>query len=416
MFKFFKKDKKEKEIKERGIFSTLIYQNDHIKLNYRAIKLNSGDYFNSTYIDDFIKQSDYLKENYNEYIDHSNIITLFIFNSSIKLNEIFELLNANDKTDFSLKMFLNEDQKTFETFILISGSIAAYKKVIRNIYNQENKVVQRMIEELYNTNSCYFKDFIEENIMQENLFINYDNIEKKFKENRITDEIILYNIDPFEDIKNKLVQYIPDIHNDTVLDLCNITIYIFDISIISLIKLLETNYNITYEDYTKTQYQSIAFNGAEQNVNDIIINNIPYSGTLLELGNRLTESYNQLKEIGIPNNELVKYLLMGNQCNMILTLRINDIFDIIDDIENLSYKEKMLSQMILAFSKILDSLGIKNTKIENYKKYEQDLADSSITTEIIDKVRIEYEDIPDLSDLIHEDEYGNMTYDPNDFI
>lgn len=416
MFKFFKKDKKEKEIKERGIFSTLIYQNDHIKLNYRAIKLNSGDYFNSTYIDDFIKQSDYLKENYNEYIDHSNIITLFIFNSSIKLNEIFELLNANDKTDFSLKMFLSEDQKTFETFILVSGSISAYKKVIRNIYNQENKIVQRMIEELYNTNSCYFKDFIEENIMQENLFINYDNIEKKFKENKITDEIILYNIDPFEDIKNKLIQYIPDIHDDTVLDLCNITIYIFDISIISLIKLLETNYNITYEDYTKTQYQSIAFNGSEQNVNDIIINNIPYSGSLLELGNKLTQSYNQLKEMGIPNNELVKYLLMGNQSNMILTLRINDIFDIIDNIENLSYKEKMLSQMILAFSKILDSLGIKNTKIENYKKYEQDLADSSITTEIIDKVRIEYEDIPDLSELIHEDEYGNMTYDPNDFI
>lgn len=139
---------------------------------------------------------------------HSNIVIHIFFPDKNQIsdkysNDIDEVIDACRYVKH--KIITHANTKS----ILLSGSIAGYKWVIRHISNNNNSVLKCIMDELYKFNSIFFQDFIDDGIMNESLFEDLK-LFSQFKPVEIkesTDKIDIINMDNIKYVYDKMSKY-----------------------------------------------------------------------------------------------------------------------------------------------------------------------------------------------------------------
>lgn len=126
-------------------------------------------------------------------LEHTNLITILeIKDEEVSTKDMIELLETLKYLNY--RVYYVEDK----TFILISGSIRGYKHIFRNIVNLNNKLLFYIKESMYDTPKEFYKDFIDDNLLDANNFCQHTPIGGKLfiNENDEVDTTISKDIDP----------------------------------------------------------------------------------------------------------------------------------------------------------------------------------------------------------------------------
>lgn len=160
--------KKQDKIQIGDIDGYLIDQNDHINIVHNACKLcyeRPTEGFTYEQKSKYI--ADKIKVGHESILEHSNIIIkleapLSLFKDYTEFSELLKFVN--------IKTIIKNDM----LFLMIAGSIRGYKHIIRYNKNPYNKFVIAIKELMYQLDSCYFVDFIKDDIMVENKFLDIE--------------------------------------------------------------------------------------------------------------------------------------------------------------------------------------------------------------------------------------------------
>ena len=425
MFNFLKRKKKVnlKEVRNGTVIPCFIYQNDNIDIVHRASKIC----YNSTLFDEYEDKANYISKvtstGHESVMEHSNLINVYIFGQEL-FRELSEVLSVSKYV--KTRVVFNEEEKL--GYLLIGGQIRGYKEIIREIYNQNNPIAKSIIESLYVTNSCYFSDFIEDNIMEENLFNSMDNIDIKFKHQPLNEYLDIINIDPidkiYEDIKEWGFTY------EDALEVSTTTLFIKDISRIISQQITRHNFGISQMSQRYVDYSDVGFNAPYLFKEDKYPKEKEYSigmGTECyninqdDLAQILMEIYPQLVEQGMLKEDARGYLPQNNQTSLYITGDMKTIFNFQKLRTHESTQAELREAIALPFDEVLDDL------IENkyqylepkYKRYESELENeyNGLTQERLRGTKEEmYDIVPGIDEVIQEDEDGLLQYNKEDFI
>lgn len=208
-------------------------------------------------------------------LEHTNLIT--IIEKDSKDTDIQELTKFLETLKYLNYRIYYKDTKMF---IIISGSIRGYKHIIRNIVDLNNKYVEYIKESLYRTPKYFYKDFIEDEILNEKEFVKFSCINNKNKifinenneaestefEDKPITTLISKDKKPnilFMDDIRVLAEEISritklDINLDDLLDFCSMTI-LFTISRTAANQLVRHRNAISQESQRYVSYENTPF-------------------------------------------------------------------------------------------------------------------------------------------------------------
>jgi len=271
--RIFNKNKEESKL--TGIVKgAIIHMNDHVNLVHDACKICYNKDNKDTYENKAKYIATRLKSGHESILEHSNIVMLLEFSKDMS-EDLVEVLDVCRYLETKYK------EKDGIGYLLIGGSIRAYKHIFREIQNAENKISREILNLLYGTSSCYFIDFIEAGIMDQRKFpldtepddwiLNEGELQSKISiepserelgitqrfEPLIRDSYNILNADPLYKIRD----VIPDIFTKRdILSMCSITILIKDVSRIISQQLTRHRVGITqlsqrYVDYSSGEFK-----------------------------------------------------------------------------------------------------------------------------------------------------------------
>ena len=382
----FRKKETLKEYIPRSSLETsiVLYQSDAVNTIFNMYC--SSNNFVYDYKANYI--SNKIQEDGDDILKFSNIIMHLTIPDTNDYNK--ELLEIALSSRLSIKTA--EEKDTIH--VLISGSIYEYKNLIRNTNNQNNRLIKEIITLLYQTNSCFFKDFIEFGIMNERRFNNFTDDSTYTNFEYIRDiNMDIVNLDDINFNTNKsynkiINEIISKFKYEDLLDLSNITINFKNITRKSLNELLDFGFYI-YESDRKTEekfkvptnynletkYMVNIFEKQDSNNQAIIsINN-----TLEELGNNMIKVSKDLINQEIDETTASGYLPLNTITNIYCILSLKQLLEFI--IDSKSKNNELNTIKYTLFNMIIDKLiklpvnintkdDIKNILLPQYIKYE----------------------------------------------
>lgn len=215
---------KEKEILKGSIYSNTVYTNNHLEIVSEAFRECWGSAPKETFEDKLGYVSRGVRMGHESVLEHSNVITQYMFNKDY-LQELAEVLTCCK--------YLNT--KVYDhngiLILIIGGSIRGYKHIIRTIKNPENRLAKVILEEMYNLHSCYFVDFIDDGIMDQNRFLDVEDESLVNRNSVLGKEYYdIINIDDINTIYNNCICNSQLDVVDDMLDMTTITIHFKNIS------------------------------------------------------------------------------------------------------------------------------------------------------------------------------------------
>lgn len=428
MFKnLFKKKKKVnlQEVRSGNVIHNFIYQNDHVDIIQRACKICYDKEPCNTYEEkvEYIKKV--LGKGHESILEHSSLINVYVIDQTL-YRELCDILSASRYVNTRVRF--DEDLKV--AYLLVGGQIRGYKEIIREIYNPNNPIAKAIIESLYVTNSCYFGDFIEDGIMQEDLFYAMGDVDIKFKEESVNKYLDIINIDPVDLIYRSIKQF--GFSYEDAIEVSSMTLFIKDISRIISQMVTRHDFGITQMSQRYVNYSDVGFNAPylfkpdkydkdklydikiqADYIHDILINQD-------ELGKMLMDIYPQLLEQGMLKEDARGYIPQNNQTSLYITGEFKKVFNFQKLRTHKSTQAELRESIALPLDPILDSIiEDKYQYLEpKYRRYELELEEeyNDNTEEVIGKVEERYEKIPEFDEVIKEDEDGNLHYNKEDFI
>lgn len=391
--------KKEKEIMKGTIYSNFIYCNNHVDIIYTACK----ECYKGKLNDDFEGKLKYIGDKVNlgheSVLEHSNIVTYYEFSKEY-INELTEVLTVCKYVYPKIKM------ENGKIHFIIAGSIRGYKYIIRNINNYDNRIMKEILNQMYNLYSCYFIDFIKDNIMDQDRFIDIEDCTSLISYNynyNNSEKIDYINYDNISLIYNKCKNIIS---NDDILDMATVTIYFKDVSRIITQQFTRHRNAISqasqrYIDETNgvfnnpAEFKDIYNKDREYTINikgNNIANPIPLTFTLQDLGNLELNIYKTLRSEGLLKEDARAYLPNNISSSLYVTFTLRNLiwFLYLRDDKHAQAENRLLAHKVFEYTEnILDKYKDIITEdmfsyiMPNYKK---DLISSESYYDDIDEI------------------------------
>lgn len=188
------------------MYSSLVYKNDNVTLCHKACKACWGKPLAQHYFDmcKFIENR--VKVGHESVLEHSNVVMEFVKDYAPKSlsDQLFELMGD--------MKFLNiaTERVNGKEYLLIGGSIRAYKELIRYAENPNSELLTLILKTLtQNLDPCYFSDFIEAGLCTEDDFAakpmyNYVKENTCYNRKELPFSTV-ENVDSFDELWNNLV-------------------------------------------------------------------------------------------------------------------------------------------------------------------------------------------------------------------
>lgn len=252
--------------------------------------------------------------------EHSNFINYYVCDEGL-IEDVLEVVDVN--------RYLHEKIKVIDgkIFILLGGSIRGYKHIVRNIENPDNKFYKAILQSMYSMNSCFFADFIEDNIMDGNKFLDLNN--QPESEPIVLDKSIIRNMDNIHSILEELEKIGSPFTFEDLLPMCTITINFTEVSRIITQQLVRhRDTGITQASQRYINYSNGVFNSPDRfkpekyeadHKYEISFGNKKHHFTLQELGDEIIKLYPQLINHGLLKEDARAFLPMNINSSLYMT-------------------------------------------------------------------------------------------------
>lgn len=252
--------------------------------------------------------------------EHSNFIIQYTCDERL-MEEVMEILDINK--------YLNSKVKEAEgkIFLLLGGSIRGYKHIVRNIQNSNNKVYKAILESMYTMNKCFFGDFIKDQIMDSNKFMEFNN-QPEFNKIELNNATIRHMYD-IHSIIHRLTEIGSPFDYEDLLPMCTITIYFTNVSRSISQQLVRhrgtgiTQASQRYINATNAPFLSPAIFKPEkydkEEKYEINFGSKKHHFTLQELGDEIIKLYPQLVKHGLLKEDARSYLPMNVSSSLYMT-------------------------------------------------------------------------------------------------
>ena len=339
MFKLKKLKNKSNQIDNTvNEYTKVLLCNDHVNIVANAC---AECYQVNTKEKTYEEKQDYIKRRiatgHESILEHSNIVMLIHVDNEKNDNLIyilphFKYLNYRIKyTDDSI-------------YLLIGGSIRGYKHIFRNVDDLTNPILGFIIDGLYlSTNSCYYTDLIEENIINDRFLNDYKEYlpERKIEK---AENLSLINADPIDILIDKLKELKlyednPNINDNylfnmnDLMDMCTVTIHWTKVSRIISQQLTRHRAAITQKSQRYVNYSDTEFLSPDKFKPDMYDANKEYTvsltipnkdsveltGTLNEIGTSMLTIYTDLLEQGLLKEDARAYLPNNVETSLYMT-------------------------------------------------------------------------------------------------
>lgn len=252
--------------------------------------------------------------------EHSNFINYYVCDEKM-MKYVLEALDVN--------RYLHQKVKVIDgkIFVLLGGSIRGYKHIVRNIENPDNKFYKAILESMYSMNSCFFGDFIEDDIMEESKFLDLNN--QPVFEPKILSKSIIRNMDNIHDILKSLNELGAPFTFEDLLPMCTITINFTEVARIITQQLTRhrdtgiTQASQRYINYSNGIFISPDKFKSEKYESDhkyeISFGNKKHHFTLQELGDEIVKIYPQLIKHGLLKEDARAFLPMNVGSSLYMT-------------------------------------------------------------------------------------------------
>lgn len=325
LFKNKKRGIKKRKIKTEidtgmhDVMCEILMRNDCVENVHHSCKIC----YDKTPETDYKSKTKYIKKQighgHESILEHSNVIIRLIFkNNNDNMKDLAELLTYCRFLNTKIK--INEDT----SILLIGGSIRGYKHIIRTRNNPSNKLINGIINLMYELDSCFFQDLIDDCIMNDRFF-NED-----------------FNTEKFNPIKNKKydileIDDIDELYNKTngefkiyeLLDLLTIHIHIKEVSRVISQQLTRHRAGITqlsqrYVDYSISKFlDPCEFKENLDVSKKYKIDIFDDEFTLQELGDKLTNSiYKNLRDQGLLKEDARAFLPNNVETSLYMTFTL----------------------------------------------------------------------------------------------
>lgn len=335
---FNKKNNKEiEEYSKRIGRGNIVYQNDHTILVHDSCRICYNKPMKKSFDERCKYISDKIKLGHDSILEHSNVIMRLELEKDL-YSELCEVLTLSKYINSKIK----ETDNSIE--VLLGGSIRGYRHIIRFIKNPNNRVYNIIKNSLYDLPSCYFVDMIEDNIMNEKLFSNFDiKVENKLDSDgniinsrryegiRIEREKYdIVGIDDVMEVYSKVNNNIKEEYFsiDDIMDIVTISILFKGISRTASHQLVRHRAGITqlsqrYVNMKDSKFLSPdEFKPEKYNPNDkynITINGVTKQYTLQEIGKLELGIYEQLLEQNLLKEDARSFLPNNIETSLYMT-------------------------------------------------------------------------------------------------
>ena len=310
-------DSTSKNVNYEKLQSILVYNNNYIDVVHNACKLCYKVKHEETFEDKCHYIGKRIKHGHESILEHSNIIMQIYLPDGL-LNELVEVLNYTRY----LNVYTDTEFGNGMISVILSGSIRGFKHIIRMIKNRDNLVYNKILEEMYVLDQCVFEDLINDGLMDELKFKNYEN-----ETTPIAKDSDLFNIENIDDIeKIKKLVHIEDEYD--LLDMCTLTIKFTKVSRTCSHQLVRHRAGITqmsqrYVDSTGARFISPDEfknmpNDKEYNIQ--LTEDSKITGSLYTLGTYINETfYPQLKSQGLAKEDARAFLANNTETQLYMT-------------------------------------------------------------------------------------------------
>lgn len=321
LFKSKQEEKQEERLFTGGVelqFSTF---NNYIDLVHDSCSIC---YNRCTQNRSYEDKLDYIKRRaatgHESIFEHSNFINYFVCDEKL-MSSVLETLDAN--------RYLHQKVKVIDgkIFVLLGGSIRGYKHIVRNIENPDNKFYKCLLENMYSINSCFFGDFIEDNIMEESKFLNLNN--QPTFEPKVLEKSTIRNIDNIHEILKNLEEIGSPFTFEDLLPMCTITINFTEVARAITQQLVRhrdtgiTQASQRYINYSEGKFISPDNFKPEKyepgHKYEISFGNKKHHLTLQELGEEIIKIYPQLINHGLLKEDARAFLPMNVASSLYMT-------------------------------------------------------------------------------------------------
>lgn len=307
------KDKNTKSKIKKGISvyaAETILTNDNINIVSDACKVCWGTKGYTTYPEKCEYIAKRIRTGHESVIEHSNIIIQMAFPST----EMESILNF-----MSAAHYLNIKARTRgeNIYLLIGGSIRAYKEAFRNVIDMTNIVLDTIRSQFYlNLDLCYFHDFIKDGLMHDQMFGYYpsEEIERDGYCHKIEtndDRVTIVNMDDIDEVASKMYDVFTF---DDLLDMVTITVVFDKMSRVITQQLTRHRNAITQESARYVDVREYGFNSPDkfkpkyESDKYYKVSILDNEYTLSGLGEELMTIYEELREQGLDKEDARGYL------------------------------------------------------------------------------------------------------------
>lgn len=387
---FRKKETPEEYIPRSALETSIVlYQSDAVNTIFNICYGSNN--FAYDYKTNYI--SDKINENGDAILKFSNVILYLTIPDTNDYNK--ELLEIT----ISSRLCIKTSQEKDTIHVLIGGSIYEYKNLIRNTNNQNNRLIKEIITLLYQTNSCFFKDFIEFGVMNERRFNNFtdDSTYTNFEYIR-DNNMDIVNLDDINFSTNKsynkiINEIISKFKYEDLLDLLNITINFKNITRKSLIELLNFGFYIYETDrkieekfktpsiYNLESKYTINMFEKQDNSNQTIIS---INNTLEELGNNMIKVSKDLINQEIDESTANGYLPLNTTTNIYCILTLKQLLQFVIDSKSKNNELDVIKHTL--FNMIIDKTIKLQVDINTKDDINNILLPQYIKDELLDTV------------------------------
>lgn len=323
-------------------------------------------------------------------LEHSNLVMLLHSNDAEDIIKLLPYLH-----------FLNvKTIKKDDTWhILIGGSIRGYKHIIRSMDYKGSALANAILMNLYSTNSCFFGDFIDNNILKIKGFLNEDESKVEYEPYEQLPYIVRQlNCNEYYDIENvdnvqKIISRLIDmglydaesLTNDNLftfndlLDMVTITIHWKKVSRIISQQLTRHRVGITQMSQRYVDFSNVEFHAPSKfkpekydktTIYTLIIKNcngedLLLSGTMQELGDNLTKIYNQLVEQGLTKEDARAYLMNNVNTSLYMTYTLRQLLHS-ECIRDDSHAQAEIHMLFHSLKYDIDALGYNYEELNKY--------------------------------------------------
>lgn len=297
--------------------------------------------------------------------EHSNFINYYVCDERM-MKYVLEALDVN--------RYLHQKVKIIDgkIFVLLGGSIRGYKHIVRNIENPDNKFYKAILESMYSMNSCFFGDFIEDNIMEESKFLDLDN-QPVFEPKKLSKSVIR-NMDNIHEILKSLQELGAPFTFEDLLPMCTITINFTEVARVITQQLVRhRDTGITQASQRYINYSNGTFISPDkfkpekyepEHKYEISFGNKKHHLTLQELGDEIVKIYPQLIKHGLLKEDARAFLPMNVGSSLYMTFNFKGF------IKFLELREEKHAQ--IEIREIAQELGVPFREflaVENIFKY-----------------------------------------------